>query len=457
MDLAKIPRPLSMVWEALNAIAPTYLVGGAVRDLYRETVPDDWDLATALHPEEVLNWGRSLGYQVVPTGLSFGTVTLLTDAGPVEVTTFRQDGRYVDGRHPQTVVFSKTVQEDLSRRDFTMNAMALALDGSFIDPYGGAEDIEHGRVATVGDPAHRFTEDPLRMFRAVRFVGMESAQGDPFHLTHAVWEATYRYKAWILNVSAERHRAELWKLLGTLHFDKALRVLSETGLLGILWPEWVAAQGFEQHNPHHCYPVDEHLLRTAAQGSTRLLRLAGLLHDIGKPACLWRDGAGIGHFYEHDKVGDLYARRMLRQMAFDNTMIDRVTRLIRHHMFPWDEAGDKAIRRLVRELGHETVKDLLDLRSMDIVGAGQKWETEGYVRERVAAIIQEGSEVSQKLGLNGGDVMRLTGVSAGPLVGEYLQQLQDWVDEDPRRNTPELLQRQLRQWTYNHEDKGGEG
>lgn len=439
MDLTPMPDAIRRVFEGLNHSAPTYVAGGAVRDLARGARVHDWDLATALRPQEVLNWGRRAGYRVVPTGLDFGTVTIVTDAGSVEVTTFRRDGRYRDNRHPETVSFATTIEEDLSRRDFTINAMAVAQDGTLLDPFGGARDLAVGRIAAVGSAEARFAEDPLRMLRAVRFVGLEGPNGTPFALAPETAEAIHHQKPLAAGVSAERQRTELMTLLSQPHPGAALDALTRTGLLGIIWPEWVAAQGFDQRNPHHPYPVDEHLLRTATAGPTPFLRLVGLLHDIAKPSCFWSGPDGVGHFYGHDRVGAHYARHMLTRMRFDKRAVDHAAALIEHHLFPWDRASDKTIRRQLRQLGIGLVRDLLDLRSMDVIGAGRRWEVEEDVRRRVQWLIEDQEAGRFKLALNGRDIMQITGLSPGPAVGQLLTILEEWVDEDPGRNTPATL------------------
>lgn len=438
----RLPKPIGAVWQSLLRHGYTVLVGGCVRDWLLEKAPHDWDLATVLAPDIVMAIGQEAGYRVVPTGLRFGTVTWLTEAGPAEITTFRRDGRYADGRHPQTVTFGDTLEEDLARRDFTMNAMAIEWEGRLVDPFDGAQDLAKGLIATVGRAEHRFAEDPLRMMRAVRFTGLDH-QGRPLALAPSVLAAIQRLKPLILNVSAERQRDELMKLLGEPHFGAALRNLDASGLLGIIWPEWVATRGFDQQNPHHPWPLHEHLLVTASAGTSPLLRLTGLLHDIGKPSCLWTDEHGIGHFYDHDRLGAIMARRLLERLAFDRATIDRVSTLIAQHMFPWESAGVKAMRRMIREQGGAIIEQLLDLRRMDAAGQGRVWDQDHIVRDAVAGLLQESPLASRRLAINGHDVMRVTGDPSGPRVGRYLAALQDWVDEDPERNTSDQLLKRL--------------
>lgn len=436
--LEKVPDPVTKVWAWLNESKPTYLVGGALRDLLGEGVPQDWDLATRLTPDAVETMGRQKGYRVIPTGKAFGTVTWLTEAGPIEVTTFRREGRYRDGRHPEQVQFATSIEEDLSRRDFTMNAIAMAFDGTLIDPHGGVRDLARGHIVTVGDPEDRFHEDPLRMLRAIRFVGRD-VNGRPMRLDSKAFRAIQQLKDRIVNVSGERQRDEITKLLATPHFSDALAMLDETGILGVVWPEWVACRNFIQHRPHHGKPIHEHLLETARWGSTPLLRLVGLLHDIAKPSCFWQDESGIGHFYGHDRVGALYVSRMLARLAWDSATIERVALLIELHRFPWEVAEDRAIRRLIREHGEEVVAELLDLRSMDVRGAGSVWDQEALVRRRVTTLQTEPPAALRQVQASGHDIMKWTGLSPGPEVGRWLTRLQDWVDDDPRRNRREML------------------
>lgn len=435
---------MSAVWQSLLTHGHTVLVGGCVRDWLLEKAPHDWDLATVLTPDIVTAIGQQAGYRVIPTGLSFGTVTWLTSAGPVEITTFRRDGRYADGRHPQHVTFGDTLEEDLARRDFTMNAMAIEWDGRLVDPYGGVHDLAQRQIVAVGRAENRFAEDPLRMMRAVRFTGLDH-HGHPLAPAPAVMAAIQRLKPLLLNVSAERQRDELMKLLQQPHFGAALRHLDGSGLLGIIWPEWVATRGFDQRNSYHPWPLHEHLLVTASAGPSPLLRLTGLLHDIGKPSCFWVDEHGTGHFYDHDRLGAVMARRLLERLAFDRATIDRVSTLIAHHMFPWETAGAKAMRRMIREHGEEIIGQLLDLRRMDVAGCGRAWVDENTVRAAVAGLLRENPLESRQLAINGHDVMCWTGVRSGPTVGRYLTALQDWVDEAPGRNTPDQLLKRLQE------------
>jgi tRNA nucleotidyltransferase (CCA-adding enzyme) len=364
----------------------------------------------------------------------------------LEVTTFRREGRYRDRRHPQTVTYSASIEDDLARRDFTISAMALDLQGHLLDPYGGLRDVTDGRIVSVGEARDRFREDPLRMLRAVRFVGLESPSGSSFRLARALDDAIRSMKFLLIEISAERQRAELEALLSYPHFADALRALNTSGLLGVMWPEWVSVQDFDQHHPRHPFRLDEHSIRTAEAGPTVTLRLAGLLHDIAKPSCFWQDGHKAGHFYGHDRVGSVYATEILRRMTWDRPTIERVAWLIKYHLYPLETAGDKALRRLIREGGLERVQDLITLRTMDVRGVGEDWEARGAVAERISLLGEHLVGTTVPLALTGWDVMAITGSGPGPQVGLWLKKLQDFVDDNPQDNQHDILTQKLREW-----------
>jgi tRNA nucleotidyltransferase (CCA-adding enzyme) len=397
-------------------------------------------LATAWTPKQVIEWGAAHHYRVILTGVAYGTVTIMTEAGPVEVTTFRRDGRYADGRRPESVTFSDTLEEDLARRDFTVNAMAFSWDGCLIDPFGGQEDLARGVVRAVGDPGARFREDPLRLWRAARLVGS--------HMTiePGTAQAMSREKSRLIYVSPERQRDELLKGLQTADVAAFLHAISQRGILAVRWPEWHAAIGFNQNDPHHANPLADHLIATAALGPTPVLRLAGMLHDIAKPTCYYCDDAGRAHFDRHDVVGAEYARAMLKAMAFDHRTTDRVCHLVRWHRIPWDEVGPAAVRRLLRDHGDDLIRDLLVLRQMDIVGSGRQWESGDAVRARVEAVLSEVSPEQRRLAISGNDIIQTLGIAPGPEVGQWLERLTAWIDEDPRNNQRDRLIEQLRDW-----------
>lgn len=440
----QIPASVLYLWQALNVQRPAYVVGGAPRDLVMGRIPTDWDLASPLLPNALMALGARLNLRVIPTGISWGTVTFHCGNQAIEVTTFRREGFYRDHRHPTHVQFSTQLAQDLGRRDFTMNAMALRLDGGLIDPHRGLADLQAHRIATVGDPVERFAEDPLRMLRAARFTGMMD-QDRTFTLAPVTEQALTARLADLHHVSAERQRDELMKALGQPAILNALVTLYRTGILTTLWPEWEAANGFDQRNPHHTvYPwLHDHLIQTAAIGSTPELRLAGLLHDIGKPRCCTEDSAGIRHFYQHASVGADMAEAMLTRLKFDRATIRRTTTLIAEHMFPWDTAGPKALARLVRRYDPQMIWDLLELRRMDLAGRGAPWPQEHLVRQTVGTLIAQHQETPWRLALSGHDIMKIRAIEPGPLVRAYIDALTRWVEDHPDQNTRDALSTHL--------------
>ena len=267
-----------------------YAVGGCVRDLLRGAVPHDWDVTTSARPEEVM---ALFPGRCIPTGLPHGTVTVRENHQSIEVTTFRADGPYDDGRHPRSVTFSTRIEDDLARRDFTVNAMALDRRGTLVDVFGGREDLARGVIRCVGEPDRRFGEDALRVMRALRFAACFG-----FSIGEETARSLRRSAPGLRRIAAERLREEMTKLL--CGDGAAAVLLTYPEVIGVFLPEILPSVGFEQHNPHHCYTVWEHLVRSAAAVPPEpVLRWAMLLHDIGKPACFTRDAAGVGHFYDH--------------------------------------------------------------------------------------------------------------------------------------------------------------
>ncbi|WP_053958939.1 CCA tRNA nucleotidyltransferase [Sulfobacillus thermosulfidooxidans] len=443
----QIPLMVRRLWSQLQTPhVPTYLVGGAVRDLLRGVRPHDYDLASSRTPEQVMDWAHQHGWRVIATGLRFGTVSLYDPHSPhciIEHTTLRREGRYHDGRHPEQVVWTDDIEEDLARRDFTMNALALTWEGRLIDPYGGQDDLKRGIITCVGDAHRRLSEDPLRIWRALRFVGMDH-HGQPFQLAPSLEYAIGHLWPQLTRISVERQRDELWRLLQSVHFARALWKAERLGLLAVIWPHWRMTQGFVQRNPYHRYMLNHHLLYTAGEGPTPLLRLAGLLHDIGKPWTYTLDANGQGHFYGHAEKGAVLAKNLLESLHFDHKTIASVTALIAHHMYPWENVQAKTLRRIAREWGDEHVQQLWILRKMDIIGAGYQdhWVSEEMVKRRWnEAFIHSSSR--RRLAINGKDIMRWLNLSPGPEVGKWLKQVQMWVDDDPAVNDPYILKERI--------------
>lgn len=335
-----------------------YAVGGCVRDSILGREPDDWDITTSAKPEQV----KALFKRTVDTGLQHGTVTVMLDKEGFEVTTYRIDGTYEDSRHPKEVIFTADLVEDLKRRDFTINAMAYNEEAGLVDVFGGTKDIERKVIRCVGDPQERFGEDALRIMRAVRF----SAQ-----LGYEIEEETKKAIALLAptlqNISAERIQVELVKLLISPHPDY-LRLAYELGITGVILPEFDAAMSCEQKNPHHCYTVGEHTLHALLQvEADKVLRLAMLFHDIGKPETMTEDENGVRHFHGHARRGEEMTRQILRRLKFDNDTTYKVTKLVLYHDYGNSvEPNGKIVRRAVNKIGEEIFPLLFPVKRADM-------------------------------------------------------------------------------------------
>lgn len=400
------------------------LVGGCVRDLLLGSAPKDWDIVTGAGPEEILALfpdGRLMG-----TARGGNTVLIPLGGEPYEVTPYRGEGGLAG---------------DLARRDFTWNAMALGLDLTLHDPMGGCRDLAAGVVRACGEPAERIAEDPLRMLRAVRFAAAFGFEMDA-QLEGAILAAAPR----LGGVAPERLGAEFARLLVTERPAWALERLRELGLLAAFAPELLEMVGVEQ-NRYHRYRVWEHALLALANAPAELaLRLAALLHDVGKPRCVSVDEAGERHFYRHDLVGAEMADDLLRRLRFENEVRRKVVHLVRYHMdLHFDgEVSDAAIRRMVRRIGLEHMHDLIQLRRADRLASGTR---EGDLSEETVALLQRlkdllASDAALKvtdLAVGGDDVVAAFGQPPGPYVGQVLERLLQEVLEDPALNRRERL------------------
>ena len=316
-----IPEKVEFIINKLETAGfEAYAVGGCVRDSILGRKPDDWEITTSAKPEQV----KALFRRTVDTGLQHGTVTVMIDKEGFEVTTYRVDGEYEDGRHPKEVTFTASLEEDLKRRDFTINAMAYNTSSGLVDMFGGLEDIKKKIIRCVGNPLERFTEDALRIMRAVRF----SAQLG-FEIEKETKAALSVIAPNLKNVSAERIETELVKLLVSPHPDY-LRTAWETGITKEFLPEFDACMNTEQNTPHHCWTVGEHTLHSLLNvPCDKVLRLTMLLHDIGKPKVKTTDENGRDHFKTHGSVGEKMAKEILRRLKFDNDTIRKVSHLVK--------------------------------------------------------------------------------------------------------------------------------
>lgn len=428
-----IPAQAQTLLRRLNAKGfAAYAVGGCVRDSLRGETPADWDLCTDAEPEQTAACFSDC--RTVLTGARYGTVTVIFDGTPYEITTFRAEHGYSDSRHPDGVSFLRSLEGDLARRDFTVNAMAADADGRVIDCFGGAEDLRKKIIRCVGDPTQRFTEDALRMLRALRF---SSTLG--FAVAPETEAAIHDLRGRLRAVAPERLRKELRGLL----CGQAVRGVMErfSDVLCVLVPELSLCVGFRQWNYHHKYDVWEHTLRAVeAVPPTEELRLAMLLHDIGKPAAFTMDKQLVGHFYGHAVIGAAMCERILRRLRYDRRTADLVTLLVREHGFYLLEDTPKRMRKLLSQFGEETVRLLLQVRRADgiatgtAVGAAEKTAAAERLLESVSAQCVR----LPQMALNGEDLLRL-GVPEGPRIGAILKALLDAVLDGRLENEQETL------------------
>ena len=411
-----------------------YAVGGCVRDSVLGRKPDDWDITTSAEPEET----KRLFARTIDTGIRHGTVTVMLDREGFEVTTYRIDGDYEDGRHPKEVTFTASLLEYLKRRDFTINAMAYNESQGLVDIYGGLADIKAGVIRCVGDAKERFTEDALRMMRAVRF----SAQLG-YRIDEDTRTAMTELAPNLQKISAERIQTELVKLVVSPHPDY-LRIAYETGITAQILPEFDLCMKTMQNNPHHCYDVGEHILHSMlAVEPDKVLRLGMLFHDIGKPQTMTVDEEGITHNKKHPVVGAEMTRKILRRLKFDNDTIDKVTKLVLYH----DQeiaAAPAGVRRAVNRIGEDIFPLLFAVRRADVSAQSDylredKLRKLSYIEGLYEEIRSQGDAVSLKnLAITGTDLIA-QGRKPGREIGIVLQELLEKVLEDPSLNTPEKL------------------
>lgn len=455
--MSRAAAQVKVLDQALGAGASLVLVGGAVRDRLIGRSGGDWDLATALMPEVVMARARQAGLRTIPTGLQHGTVTVLVEETPFEVTTFRGDGDYLDGRRPESVRLGVALEEDLARRDFTINAMALpvaALEAAdwreaLVDPFGGQADLAAGLLRAVGDPQVRFQEDGLRPYRACRFAAQ---------LGFTVETATLAAIPACLDVAAkvavERVFVEVGKLLLGRSAAAGLRLLEQTGLLDLAMPELRPLVGCAQ-NRHHAFDVWEHTLRVVeAARPEPAQRWAALLHDLGKPGTRTVDEAGEAHFHQHETLSLELAEALLRRLRASHALLASVLALVRHHgQYPTEAWGDAACRRLLMRLAADglSLQDWGAFRLADQMGKG--WGEEpcrsdtAQVLLRLEALAQGATALRvQDLHLDGRALMKLLGRSGGPWLGRLQRHLLERVLEQPALNTPAGLQAEALAW-----------
>ncbi len=433
----ELPKAVRMILDELHRRGhEAYAVGGCIRDSILGKAPKDWDITTSAKPGQV----KEIFGKTIDTGIQHGTVTVLADHIGYEVTTYRIDGEYEDARHPKKVVYTTDVREDLRRRDFTINAMAYNEQAGLVDEFDGALDLKKGIIRCVGNAAERFTEDALRILRAVRF----ASQLD-FEIEEETARAASLLADNLAKISAERIQMELTKLLVSPHPEK-MRLLYELGLSAVMLPEWNVMMETEQNNPHHCDTVGGHTIRALMEvPADKVLRYAVLLHDVAKPMCRSEDEEGISHFHGHPEEGAKLAKKILRRLKMDNATTDAVCRLVKYHDCN-PAPTRKSVRRMIYRIGSESYPGLFEVKRADILAQSEYKRTEKL--EALACYRRFYDEIMKRkeclslgeLAVSGSDLIA-AGMQPGPVIGRTLQALLEIVIEEPEKNTKEYLMR----------------
>lgn len=450
------------------------IVGGAVRDILSKKSVTDWDLTTNAKPQEILKLFKNSFYNN-----RFGTVGVKTADNIIEVTTYRKEQRYSDSRHPDIVVWGETLEEDLARRDFTINAMALKLGSrvqgigssqskkfytldaipsfskknmssytlTLIDPYDGQTDLKAKLIRTVGDPNQRFGEDALRLLRAVRF-----ANSLGFAIESQVKKAVEVNAKLIKKISGERVRGEIFKIIDGEQPSRGILLLKDVSLLVQILPELDVCFEVAQKSPkrHHIYDVGMHCVMSLkfCPSKKTIVRFATLLHDIGKAKVANVTGEGVRTFYNHEVVGARQALDIAKRLSFSGHDREKLFKLVRWHQFSVDERQtDKALRRFIKNVGLENIQDMMDLRIGDRLGGGlqqpESWRLKLF-RQRLKDVLKKPFTVKD-LKVNGDDVMKVLGIGPGPKVGEVLNKLFEEVADDNKKNNKEYFLRRIKE------------
>lgn len=433
----QLPEKVAFIINTIEKAGyEAYAVGGCVRDSILGRIPDDWDITTSAKPEEV----KALFRRTIDTGLQHGTVTVMLDKEGYEVTTYRIDGIYEDSRHPKEVTFTANLVEDLKRRDFTINAMAYNESTGLVDVFGGMRDIENKIIRCVGNAGERFGEDALRIMRAVRF----SAQLG-YDIEEETAVAIRKLAGTLKNISAERIQTELIKLLVSPH-PEYMRQAYEMGITKVILPEWDAAMECGQNHPHHCYTVGEHTLHSLMNiEADKVLRLAMLFHDIGKPKAKEEGEDGFDHFHGHPQLGEEMTKDIMRRLKFDNDTIYKVSKLVLYHDYGNGVPPTLSIvRRAVNKIGEDIFPLLFPVKKADMAAQSdyQREEKQQCLTDWERCyeeILQKQQCVSLKtLAVTGSDLIA-AGMEPGKELGDVLRKLLEEVLEEPERNTKEYL------------------
>ena len=446
MVIIKLPKHVKYIIETLEQNGyEAYAVGGCVRDSILGREPNDWDITTSADPYEV----KKLFSHTIDTGLQHGTVTIMLEHVGYEVTTYRIDGDYEDSRHPKEVTFTKSLEEDLKRRDFTVNAMAYNDRDGLIDLFHGMDDIQKKVIRCVGNAEERFTEDALRIMRAVRFSAQFGYEIEP-----ETKKAIVKLAPNLKNISAERIREELIKLLVSDHPDY-IRIAYETGITAQILPELDVCMETKQNTPHHKYTVGEHIIHSLTYvPGDKVLRLAMLMHDIGKPYCITTDETGRDHFKGHAEKSAEMAAVIMHRLKFDNDTLNRVKRLAKYHDWaislspPIKKA---TVRSMISRIGEDLFPDLFTIGDADLLAQSdyfkaEKEEKQQLLKEMYREIMEQGDCLSIKnLAVSGNDLIG-HGMKPGKELGQVLQKMLEDVLKHPSSNNKEYLLNHLNKY-----------
>ncbi len=430
-----MPDNAKKILDTINSAGfEAYIVGGCVRDAVLGKEPSDWDITTNALPGDV----KKLFRRTIDTGIQHGTVTVMMGKEGYEVTTYRIDGKYEDSRHPSEVTFTRDLTEDMRRRDFTINAMAYNDRDGIVDRFGGLEDLEKKIIRCVGDPRERFSEDALRIMRAVRF----AAQLD-YDIEEKTLEAIKELAPSLRRISAERVQTELLKLLVSDHPEK-IKTAFELGITAIVLPEFDRCMFTEQVNIHHMYNVGDHTVESLCNvRPDKILRLTMLMHDMGKPDTMLVDEEGVSHFYGHERVSAYMAQNIMKRLKFDNDTLERVCNLITYHDYRFP-AEPSDVRYAIYKVGERDFPLLFEIRYADTMAQSsykrqEKLELISKSREIYEQIVRDGDCVSLKgLAVNGKDLIKL-GIKPGRQIGLILDNMLRDVLGDPAHNTRDYL------------------
>ena len=430
-----LPTPVLRALSVLEACGyEAYIVGGCVRDCLIGRTPNDWDITTNATPQQMKSCFAD--FRVIETGIRHGTLTVLVDGMQLEITTYRNDGEYLDNRHPVQVTFSERIEDDLSRRDFTVNAMAYHPERGLVDLFGGREDLKNKTVRAVGDAKTRFEEDGLRILRAIRFASVLN-----FEIDGETAKAIHACRNLLAGIAAERIREEFCKLICG---RGAVRILNDyIDVVAIFLPELQRCVGFEQNTKYHCYDVFQHTLRALElyEGDDLIINLGILLHDIGKPLCYTEDEQG-GHFKGHAPIGVEITREVLSRLRFDNETIRRMERLVEWHDIPLS-AEKKRVKRLMQKLSDTDILRLLEIKRCDRLAHAPDFKEIPPELAIIPSVIDEIRKEDaclslRTLNIDGDDLMAL-GIPKGKQIGQMLQTLLDEVIEEHLPNEKNAL------------------